>query len=267
MNFNLFNIGEITLKDILKYLKESPTFILLFITTLGGVWQLIQLSKISITYIRFFSISQVIPDGLILTLGFLVYVVVVVWATLASYSLLSDIINSIKDDSKKKFKKKLQSLNFEHPIFGFTYAIFTIALGIWFIYGSFIFKTSNVFVFMISNLAVMILLYAILDRYQRIVDYMMAKNDIKILMGIIICGIIINFFSIVIAFNQNYLMPENLKNFEVIKSNFKNENPKASIQILYFNDKYLFTKITDVSNSKGKKQQIEIIDFESIPTK
>ena len=53
---------KVTLSDI----KNNLAIILLFPALLGGLWQLLELSKMSISFIRFFSPTQLLPDGLLI---------------------------------------------------------------------------------------------------------------------------------------------------------------------------------------------------------
>lgn len=47
-----------TLTLFIKFIKEYLSFILIIPTFLGGIWQIIELSSISISFIRFFSVSN-----------------------------------------------------------------------------------------------------------------------------------------------------------------------------------------------------------------
>lgn len=52
------------LKKTLNQIKEYLPLIILIPTMLGGVWQMINLMNLDLTYIRFFSVSQLVADGL-----------------------------------------------------------------------------------------------------------------------------------------------------------------------------------------------------------
>lgn len=61
-------------------LKDNLSVILLVPTVLGGIWQLLELSSMSASFIRFFSFTQLIADGLlilfVLTIFFISYRIV-----------------------------------------------------------------------------------------------------------------------------------------------------------------------------------------------
>lgn len=49
-----------------KWLKENLSLVILAPTILGGIWQILSLGIIGTPYIRFFSVSQLVSDGLLL---------------------------------------------------------------------------------------------------------------------------------------------------------------------------------------------------------
>ena len=53
------------LKLFIEFVRNNISLILLP-AILGGVWQILELSKMSISYIRFFSATQLLPDGLLM---------------------------------------------------------------------------------------------------------------------------------------------------------------------------------------------------------
>ena len=58
-------VNTIKLKIFFEFIKNNISVILLLPAILGGFWQIIELSKMSISYIRFFSATQLLPDGLL----------------------------------------------------------------------------------------------------------------------------------------------------------------------------------------------------------
>lgn len=56
------------IEKYLDQIKKNLSLILLLPTLLGGLWQLFELSKMSISFIRFFSATQLLPDGLLVLL-------------------------------------------------------------------------------------------------------------------------------------------------------------------------------------------------------
>ena len=62
------------LKIEINRIKDNLSMIVLLPTLLGGAWQLFELSSISTSFVRFFSVGQLIGDGiLILFIGIFTY--------------------------------------------------------------------------------------------------------------------------------------------------------------------------------------------------
>lgn len=53
-----------------NFIKDYLSVIILIPAFIGGIWQLIELMSISMPNIRFFSISQIVPDGLLILMFF-----------------------------------------------------------------------------------------------------------------------------------------------------------------------------------------------------
>lgn len=68
------------------------------------------------------------------------------------------------------------------------------------------------------------------------------------------------FFGMII-FHNSFLLPDNLKNTELIAAKVKqtNQNMK-SFEIAYFNDKYLFVQVNDTA----KKSYIQVLNFQDL---
>lgn len=52
------------LKIEINRIKDNLSMIVLLPTLLGGAWQLFELSSISTSFVRFFSVGQLIGDGI-----------------------------------------------------------------------------------------------------------------------------------------------------------------------------------------------------------
>ncbi|WP_405226322.1 hypothetical protein [Dokdonia sp. Asnod1-B02] len=65
------------LQNSLSWIKDNLTLIAVSVTLVGGIWQLLELLLLGIPYVRFFSASQLLADGIIVLLisliGLLVY--------------------------------------------------------------------------------------------------------------------------------------------------------------------------------------------------
>lgn len=61
----------IKINKVVDFIKENLSLIVVVPAFIGGLWQSIELMSISTPYIRFFSVSQIIPDGILILLFFL----------------------------------------------------------------------------------------------------------------------------------------------------------------------------------------------------
>lgn len=79
----------------LKFVKEHLALFVIVPTLLGGVWQVFSLANIGVAYIRFFSITQLVSDGIIL-LGALSLMTLLVFSTFRGGKLFSKAIKDWK---------------------------------------------------------------------------------------------------------------------------------------------------------------------------
>jgi len=282
-----------TLLDI----KNNLAIILLFPALLGGLWQLIELSKMSISFIRFFSPTQLLPDGLLILF-------------MLGISYLSvQLVLSRYSDKKINFKRKILNISLTKPsdfihsyikpiemnklelidnpiyrkdliwfrilivIFGillmvsifyffssldkYTFISFLLPLMLFSMVGQLLFKSMFVLSVFFKE-----------NKYDKLKKYFSNKFILKelsllllqILLGIIVLFIFILFpIKLFIFFHKEYMLPENLKNLDAISSSLKDNN-YTSNKISYFNDKYIFIEHTE----KDKNITIEILKFDKL---
>ena len=60
------NTKTLTLPSWLLFIKDNLAIIILVPTLLGGLWQVASLLSFGFSYLRFFSLSQLVSDGLLL---------------------------------------------------------------------------------------------------------------------------------------------------------------------------------------------------------
>lgn len=96
---------------ILELINSNLTIILLVPTILGGVWQLQNLISIDFNLIRYFSITQLIPDGILILL-YISFCTVLLIPILLLTNLISNYIKNFKNEinSISKNNKELQDV-------------------------------------------------------------------------------------------------------------------------------------------------------------
>lgn len=239
------------MKKGLEFFKEYQSVIVLIPTLLGGFWQLMALSHISISYIRFFSISQLIADGILI-----LFILTLVYLSYKLLKFLSWVINSGLND---------KSISKRQIFFKFSVVILIgVAPIIWYIID--IIKTgsiSSLFIFesIFFGIFIILLCFHLLVKFE-IIDRILEK---KLLMVIIIS--IVGIFSLAYfipatfsTFNTSFSIPNNLKNIELVNKHLKTKYPNSgTVSIKYFNDKYIFVEI-----NQNNKSEIEIVSFDKL---
>jgi hypothetical protein len=259
--------------QILNKIKEYLSLIIFLPTLLGGLWQVIVLSQFGLSYIRFFSISQLLSDGLIL-LFFLPLIALIIF-------IVYHIYLGLKIDLKKNRK---------------TYAIATrIILGLIYLYvilwaylGRWTFDYQIYVEFFIGALSLFCLLifFDLGLRFSKAFSYLVErlrrlklnKSDYQAKYGNLKSGkinlayipypyFILFCFPVFIGYTVKtilvigqYYIPENLYNTETVIFNVEKKYKIDSddFEIKYFSDKYIF--IEHYLLTKEKRDSIKILN-------
>jgi len=282
-----------TLLDI----KNNLAIILLFPALLGGLWQLIELSKMSISFIRFFSPTQLLPDGLLI-LFMLGISYLSVQLALSTYSdkkinLKRKILNisvTKPSDFIHPYIKPIKMNKLElvdNPIYRkdlIWFRILIVIVGILVMVSIFYFFSSlDKYTFISFLLPLMLFsmvgqllfksifvlsVFFMENKYDKLKKYFSNRFILKelsllllqILLGIIVLFVFILFpIKLFVFFHKEYMLPENLKNLDAISSSLKDNN-YTSNKMSYFNDKYIFIEHTE----KDKNITIEILKFDKL---
>ena len=199
-------------KKSIIFINDNLGLILLVPAIMGGAWQIIELSNISVSYIRFFSATQVLSDGLLI-----LFIFSVCWIA----------IKVIK-----------YSLDNNHPFLTFMVALlhaFSLLLysGHWRNFDEINF---------VSRFLLILDSYAIITVIMRTV---MPKNwqlKINATPVLLVFLIFIGVPYAMIFFHKNYVYPENLVNLNSLHRN-------KSEKIAYMSDKYIFIEQNDENNN------------------
>ncbi|MBO6881444.1 hypothetical protein [Winogradskyella sp.] len=76
--------------------KDNLTMILLVPTFIGGIWQVFSLLNLGFEYVRFFSVTQLVADGLLM----IILIPIVIIFPLISYFFIKSILFDISKNSK-----------------------------------------------------------------------------------------------------------------------------------------------------------------------
>lgn len=240
-----------TLANIkLSYIKDNLSLILLIPTILGGFWQVFELSSISISLIRFFSVGQLIADGLLII--FLLLII-----------LLASKFSSRLTTSSLKEGDEFKSINI-------TRAISITLLGtIWisiFIYKTIITQKISaiglvISIFFLTCIVIYSFHFINLKKVsKKIKKHFWLDTIWRLTLYSISVGILMFIGESLELFHKTFLLPENLKNITQLECYLQKEVKGLNqYEILYFNDKYIF-----VETQKNNKSMIEIIETKQL---
>ncbi len=241
----------IQIKKIGEFLKEYLSVLIVVPAFIGGIWQAIELMKISYSYIRFFSISQIVPDGILVLMFFIV-----------GYSFnifLIYLVNLVDSEFKKDFNFKPNeteiyrkiSLKVDSTFFVLAYLF---AMVYPFLYSSFDKPTLNDLNYLafVMFICTYILNTSLSKCYHRALDKNKKFYKYCNLLLLIFYLTYVFYFSVFI--HHIFLSPSNNINIEQVKKDVANKFPNTKQKILYFNDKYIFIKIIGlpIKDKKGK---------------
>ncbi|MNQ29864.1 hypothetical protein D3C85_431880 [compost metagenome] len=258
----------IQVNKIGKFLKDYLSVLIIIPAFIGGLWQALELMSISIPYIRFFSISQIVPDGILI----LFFIVIASIATL--FSLFADTLFFTKNESKPTvlgeddyeiYRKK--QLKYWIIVFSLFY-IGAVYYYVWFMFDK---PKFSEFKSDISFSFCMILWLNI--SLNRCYNY--AKEKHKEIVKF--CNIFLLGLYVIIGFNFSkrihniFIAPSNIINIEQVKNDVIHKYPNTKQELLYFNDKYIFIKIINKlkMDKKGRvikhtSEKIYILKFENL---
>lgn len=219
------------LKQYYNLLKNNWTIIALFPTLIGGLWQIIHLSKISVNMIRFFSISQLLSDGIIILI-FLILMIL----------FISYILFEIKNLKKNNLKDA------RHSFYIFISFILFIILLFAF---SFFNLSQYITIEKSSSLLMIYVVTSALIYLVNLLNLKWVKEHILIINTMyVILYFTINTLITIIALGGITKNFNGIENFTTVITKIEQKDcySKKPV-ILYFNDKHIFIEL----EKKNKK--------------
>lgn len=256
-------------KSPLKFLKNNLNLIVILPALLGGMWQLIELSRISFSFIRFFSVSQIIPDGLLVLL-FLTIFSISVFILFYFWKKLDDDTNT--DDTEKnvftvKRGKIFLSILFLILVFGCL--IIAKYSNDYFIAN--IEKIPSLFLYFPVNILITLFAFAFINLsiyFCKDVELLHHFRKVAPIFGVILVFIQVTMlFEFMVKFHDVFLLPAELKNIDNLICKAEKIENSATFEILYSNDKYIFVKchkLVKDRNGKLRPGEIRIFKFEDL---
>lgn len=247
-------------EKLYKLIKKNLSLLIIFPPLIGGLWQVIELSSLSISFLRFFSVSQLVADGILILIVFLFFIVSLLIFPIAAYWLFPPSLslkeavensdqNPIKKEEEKSFVDKNPFISFI-GFYGFIYVLF---------WGMEKYPVTSIKELLLYTTVGSLAIY-----YLRIIYLRERRKTLKYKKIVYLCSIFvfITMFLYVALFCRHmhnlFLLPKDVINVERLKNNISYQHPKDTVEILYSNDKYIFLEI------RNKKSKILITPFEDL---
>jgi hypothetical protein len=256
-------MNQITESSYFKFVKDNLSIIIIVPTLLGGIWQLLELARISVSFMRFFSVTQLIPDGILICF----FLFLITCGYLIVFGRDSKDIKNLLNSNDYK--------DVSWPYITFNIVGLVCALGGFYAFYPAIvafYKNRELSGFLFFSLPFFIVIVIMLMRsFLYLVHASKVFSKLKIgvktrenlLLILLLLLFYFGLYSTIVfvkAFHQSFLLPENFKNLETLKHNVSPLNPyDTTYEILYFNDKYIFVQHDTINSSK---QFIEVLKFD-----
>jgi hypothetical protein len=230
------------MKEKIEFIKSNLALIILVPTMLGGIWQLLELINISPLFIRFFSVSQLIPDGLLILF---ILLIIYTFGKLAlnwslkkvenGYSIFSKIVVSI--------------LCLYHLVIFFLIIFNKGTVGL---------VTISLACFCFIVVAVYMFSFIKKSKIEKFINKKSFGKEILYLLFLF--SFVFFSFGTFKVFHESFLLPKNWRNIKELECRISKDKNIDSFRLLYFNDKYFFVELTLLNDVK----EIETIKFETI---
>ncbi len=256
-----------TINDYIEWIFSHISIVVLIPSFLGAVWQILELSRINVAYIRFFSISQIPIDGtLILFLLIFLFGMSKITMALIKHSFEKKIETFEDESILEKTKLKLN----QDIIIASVVCIILICSTAYFI------PTLYADMFPNAPIATILLVYVniaglmlylaqlfvligvklgVKDKdtnhdvlKQRVRDFL-DRHKQPILWSFVFSLMIIisTFFVLLKLFSQSFILPTNLYNTKNLEAIIYNEFKTKDYNVEYFNDKYIFVELCTIN--------------------
>lgn len=255
------------LKKSYDFINANLSLIVLVPTVLGSIWQIVQISRLNISYLRFFSPSQVVVDGvLILSLIFITYLLFelirqMYRRTNVNIPIRHSIIEEIKNSQFDLFLSLslylllfvvlFTSVEFFYPLLKRIFIskpVDTILLFLGISTFLYILVREN-----IINLALYFIERKVISHRwleEKLVPNLTLRTEkilsLRVILFFILLIPILKFLSIPIMFISDEIgTPFNTLNMDYVNATVEKDLETNLFRVRYFNDNYLFVEICE----------------------
>ncbi|WP_103071852.1 DUF4153 domain-containing protein [Aquimarina sediminis] len=248
-----------TLDNLKEKIKEYKTLVMSFPVLLGGVFQIIDLCILSPSYIRYFSLSQSLSDGLL--------ILTVLFCIFSFVYLFTPLIDRIGKDKKHEKTKEqiiesIKKILYAYPI------ILGVPLLAIFIFSIKINFVINWWVYLLTCFALAVYFIIFLWAGQKLNELLEGNKryenafhtffNIRVLYIIAIAFL----FFLYVMFKEITRNKNNtFLNEKFVKCYVNKNHPTKVFDILYSNNTYIFIKVDPYKNKKGIITDVLLVDF------
>lgn len=266
-----------TLKEQMKWVLDNISLVLLVPSFFGSVWQILELSSMNVAYIRFFSVTQIPVDGILIL--FLIALIFIIWK--AGIGLLKSSFESkVKAFKDEEFVARLRE-NLDSHIKRLLIIIPIMLVLISYLIREFfvgMFSTSPIFTLLLISFFISGFMFYVLDAVMLIglkyaekgVNSDSIKDHIVSLMDkhkspiywSILASIVIAFYIfylLIKAFSTSFILPADLYNTKTLEAVIYKDFKTKNYDIEYFNDKYIFVKLCAIKECNHRLDKEIII--------
>lgn len=235
------------LKRAVSYLSKHLSLVLLIPALLGGIWQIIELSQMSFSYVRFFSASQVLADGLLI----LILLIFFGGTFLLLYGIYERYINSKSSGNPTDNDEPVQAPLRPNYFRCFYLFIIYLVFLLFEIYAllNILKKPDSFFTILILFPVATVILYLALASWMfanlSVINTWFYKSILRHTIWLWFATIVFSFFWIAYSFRMSFAIPSNLVNTDILVHQIAEANPGTQPEIVYNNDKYLFIELND----------------------
>lgn len=240
----------------LRFIGDNTKIVLAVTYGLGATTQVLKLGAIDPTYIRFFSVSQLIADG-----AFFISLIFLGCISFCAFSLFFKLIG-IKNLLVSDLKNNHKSESFLLKAKGFLILLLPFSIFIFYSVVMAGYFNNEIISMIIAYSFIYSLLIEILQysyEYDSHIDEITGDNKIgngavyRVLLGMSIISSIIMIPKFIY---DMYNLPPNLDNYgkakQIVITDYKGQGiTKEGVNILYFNDKFMFIEITRPNNERS----------------
>lgn len=250
----------------ISWLIENLTTVLLFNSLLGTVWQLIELSMINISYIRFFSLSQIPVDGALISfVFFLIYSIGRLIKKFVLHTLEAKMERYTQPETLAKIMENIDCTIKRGVINLIIVILLEIGLAIFFINN--IFASGPLFTIFLLGFFVLgtglivsdIIVHYCIKLYSNNPSAANIENTVRTALenyknyiaGFAIASIVVVvllFLLLLKSISDNFILPVNLYNTEKMENIIYSDFKTTTYDIEYMNDQYIFVSLCTIES-------------------